>query len=217
MLKKIVVNGKEIPVPIPLLKLNDAMAWLENTLLKKGELITRLMLDNEELSTDNRENWNKITLSEKSKLFVRCDTPRDLSIQTLDVVRDLSVEIDKRLKFLAVKFWQIPEEQHIKELKNILNDMTLILDLVDHVNGMVDYSHADMAALNGCILLFKRVSEHLKMAFEAQDWRQCARILVNRLEPLLKDIIIECESAEIRVFSALPCEDEIPKANFSLV
>ena len=217
MLKNLMLNGKSIPVPVPVRNLSEAVRWVEDSLMKNGEVLTRVVLDDREFPcTEDPTSWAKFKLKKKSVLSLQCDSPRDLAIQTLDAVRDLAQEIDKRLKYLAVKCWQIPEAAHINEVRDIVNDLGLELELVDHINGMVDFSHKDMAALNGTMVQLKVVRNRLSDALAAENWQQCSRILLNRLEPLLRDMVMESESVEVRLFSAEASEDQLPSANLQL-
>ena len=202
MLKKVLIREKEIPVPIPVRNLQEAITWISSTFVEEGAVITKVTLDGVDLAFGDEKIEKGISLAEKSLLRVQIDNPRELSIKTLDVIRDLSVGMNDKLKNLAVKGWESPSnKEFFYDTRLILDDLNLALHMIEHVNGLVDYTHVDAAPVNGTYRLLIRVREKLMHAYTKKDGKECANLLLNRLEPLLKDLSNESENLQIRIFS----------------
>lgn len=216
MLKNLQLNGKNIPVPVPIKNIDEAVKWIGSTLLKNDEILTKIVVNKKEIDFNDSKKLKNHSLSKESVVQFQVDSPREISVQTLDTIRDLSLEIEKQLNFVAVKCWQLPEKQHVEQLKQIAVDLELIFSMVEHLNVLVDYTHADTAAVNALCLLIKRVHIRLNKHINAEDYRGCARILVNQLDGLLKELAIESEALEYRLFSAEASSEAMPESNLHL-
>lgn len=202
MVKKIIIRDKEIPVPVPIRNVQEAVAWISSTFMEEGSVITKVTLDGVDLAFGDEKLEKEVLLSEKSILRFQIDNPRELSIKTLDVIRDLSVGMNDTIKNLAVKGWELPSNKDFfYEVRLVLDDVNLALHMIEHVNGLVDYTHVDAAPVNGTYRLLIRVREKLFQAYARNDGKECASLLLNRLEPLLKELGNESENLQIRIFS----------------
>ncbi len=201
MLKRVFINNKKVPVPVPVRTLDDALRWVEETLVPPGHTITRVALDDQLLTGREPDPAVKgdTRLGEESRLEIQIDSPADLTIQTLDAIRNLASVILGGLKALAVDCWQARGSVKPGELNTVVNDSQLLLDLIDHVTGLVDAQHAEAAAIQGLAVLLKRSSVGLTMARANSDWKGAARILLNKVEPLLKDLTAEAETLHVRI------------------
>ena len=89
MLKKVIVNNKKVPVPVPVRTIDEALRWIEATLVPAGHTITRVALDDRVLGEhDSDGDLGGLPLNAESKLEVQIDSPVDLAIQTLDAMRN---------------------------------------------------------------------------------------------------------------------------------
>lgn len=199
MLKKVIINQKKVPVPVPILTLGDAVRWVEATLVPQGHTITRVTLNDKVVSGDDLESDVRLTV--ETKLEIQIDSPVELAVQTLEATRNLSSVIFSGLKALAVECWQAKPQVKPTELPSVSNDLSLILDLIEHIVSLVEPMDIDVAPLQGIKLMLGRVSVGLSMAASSSDWKACARLLLNRLEPLLKDLMAESESIQMRVIA----------------
>ena len=206
MLRRIFINNKKVPVPVPVRTLADMLAWVEETLVPAGHSITRVTLDDRQLTArdlepaaPNRENLGATVLKDEAKLEIQIDSPTDLTMQTLDAIRNLASIIVSGLKPLAVECWQARGSLKPIELDSAINDGQLILDLIEHVSGLVDPQNVEAAATLGIGAMLKRASVGLTMARANSDWKGAARILLNKYEPLLKDLMAEAETLHLRV------------------
>jgi hypothetical protein len=199
MLKKVIINQKKVPVPVPILTLGDAVRWVESTLVPQGHTITRVTLNDKVVSGDDLESDARLTV--ETKLEIQIDSPVELAVQTLEATRNLSSVIFSGLKALAVECWQAKPHVKPSELPSVSNDLSLILDLIEHIVSLVEPMDIDVAPLQGIKLMLGRVSVGLTMAASSSDWKACARLLLNRLEPLLKDLMAESESIQMRVIA----------------
>ena len=107
MLRKLYINQKKIPVPVPLRSLGEAIQWIESTLLPNGHTITRvlineIMIDLESVRQSNRQSL----ISDDTRVDVQIDSPLDLATQTLDALRNLGLVVASGLKMLAYECWK---------------------------------------------------------------------------------------------------------------
>ena len=201
MLRRVFINSKKVPVPVPIKTLDEALAWVEETLVPPGHSITRISLDDRLLTGREPDTTvhGDTRLEGESRLEVQIDSPIDLAVQTLDAVRNLASVIGAGLKQLAVDCWQARGNLKPTELDATVNDSQLLGDLIDHVSGIVDHEAVEMAGVLGIGALLKRTTVGLSMARANSDWKGAARILLNKLEPLLKDLVVEAETLHVRV------------------
>jgi hypothetical protein len=199
MLKRIIINQKKVPVPVPILTLGEAVRWVEATLVPQGHTITRVALNDRVVGGEETQAATRLTVD--SKLEIQIDSPVELAVQTLEAVRNLSSVVFSGLKPLAVECWQAKPVVRPNELPSTTNDLSLVLDLIDHIVSLVEPMDIDVAPIQGIALMLKRVSVSLSMASSSSDWKACARLLLNRLEPLLKDLMAESESIQMRVLA----------------
>ena len=143
----------------------------------------------------------KSELTDTTKLEFQIDSPAELTAQTLDAMRNLASAISAGLKTLAVTCWQARGTQRPKELDSISQDLNLICELLEHIKGLIDSSYPEMAAIQGIAGLMRRVLMQVTMARANSDWKACARLLLNRLEPLLQDLTSESEGLQHRLLS----------------
>ena len=141
-------------------------------------------------------------MTPSTRLDVRVDSPADLAIQTLDAMRNLAAVILGGLKVLAVECWQARPGQKPTDLDGVSNDLQLLVDLIEHVSGLVTPLTVDPAGIQGLGGMMSRVDVSLKMAKANSDWKGSARLLLNRLEPLLKELVNETETLQIRVMTS---------------
>ncbi len=200
MLREVYIRKKKIPIPVPLKNMAQAYQWLEKTWLNEQSAITSIKLDDKELNEKDLKDEN-IVLGDKSRLEVQIDSPQELAIQTLDVVRDLSHQIEKSFKMAAVKCWEKTDEIPFQEIKEIEDDLHLILQLIEQVNGIFDYSVAEMAPINGLARLLTRFTKDLSDARKFKDWKAVAQVMLNKLEYILKELVTESETLQMSILS----------------
>lgn len=212
MIKKIIINGRTIPVPVPVTTMSQALHWISDTFLTPGKLLTRMLLDGVELEDFNPDlpAYKTATLAETSQLLLTIDTPIELCIQTLEAVRNLATVVSRGLKPIAVDCWNAKPVDKPVESDSVENDIGLILNLIDHFKVIVDRSHMDFAAIQGIAIMLQQGSVALQMARNNSDWRAFARILLNRIEPLIKDLLNESEAVQVRVLGLIG-DDSVAK------
>ncbi len=202
MLRKLILKNREIPIPIPINTVGDAIQWIEETLLRKDAILTSVIVDDKEVINDlYRKSVKDNVLNERSRLQIKIDTPKDLSIQSLDVVCDLAYAIASRLKKLAVDCWQDLAKKPKSDLDEIHADVQLLLDLIAHINGLVDATHSYLGPINGLGHLIGIANTKFEKYMQQQDWREVASVLVNRLDPYLKELAREGETLQINILT----------------
>ena len=190
-------------MPVPVKTLTQALQWVEDTLVPDGHTITRIELDGRILTDgfEDDENLGESIMTSESLLVIQIDSPIELAVQTMEAINNLASVIYSGLKILAVECWQSKPIDKPRELSGIAGDVELILDLVSHSAGLIDPTTIETAAINGIAVMLKRDSKSLQLAISNSDWKASARILLNRVEPLLNDLISETESLQIKVMA----------------
>ncbi len=211
MLKKILLNNRLVPVPVPVRNLAQALAWVESNLVPGGSLITRVVLDRDVIEYDNVVLVPKkaqAELTEKSRLEIQIDSPATLATQTLDTVHSLCAAILGTLKGIAVHAWQSKTSEKIPDLYSLHDDIMLILDLIGHAQVLLQSATAaklvDPAPVAGIGRLLEQSLSSFSLARSQSDWKACAKVMLNRFEPLLKDLLMESETLQIRVLGIQP-------------
>lgn len=202
MLKRVFVNNKKIPVPVPVKTLSEALLWIEQTLVPPGHQVTRVALDDRLIGEPpySSESDDPVLVAD-SKLEIQIDSPIDLTVQTLEATRNLSSVILGGIKVLAVECWQAKQALKPADLESTATDLTLILDLLDHVSALIEPMQIEAGWVEGIRGMAKRALGALSLAISNSDWKACAKILLNKLEPLLKDLVAEAETLQIRIMT----------------
>lgn len=203
MLKQLFLNGRKIPIPVPVYSLDEALDWLQATLMPDGHTITRIAIDGRPLDISNPGDFDfHKPLAIGSKLELQVDSPADLAVQTLDAVRNLASVIISGIKPLAVDCWQAKPVDKPREIEDVANDIELIQELLDHLTGIIPTEVVETAAIQGIGGMLNRTSMGLSIAVSNSDWRACARILLNKMDPLLKDLVVESESLQLQILAS---------------
>ena len=197
LLKKIIINGKNIPIPVPLSTVGAALEWVQATLVPEGHVITRISINDTPIADEDLILTEAVRSDTKFELQV--DSPTELSMQTLDAMLNLTTAVLAKLKPLAVQCWQARPIDKPSELDPLAEDLDLIVDLIDHVSGLLVELHVEPAAIQGIESLLRKSLVGLGMARSNSDWRAYARQLLNRVEPLLKDLTDETEVLMVRM------------------
>src|SRR5690606_21992078 len=97
--------------------------------------------------------------------------------------------------------WQAKPVDKPDDIEDVGHDIELIQELLDHLNGLIPTGVVETAAIQGIGGVLKRTSMSLAIAISNSDWKGCARILLNRMEPLLKDLVVESESLQVQILA----------------
>jgi hypothetical protein len=187
MLKTLYLNKKKIPIPVPLLTLQGALEWVEAYLVAGDKAITKVELNGRAIEYVPKE---PMALDETSKLFIQIDSPVELSSQTLDAVRNLISMMHRDLKNHAVLCWGLSPRQSPAFLDDLVPDLELILNLLDHVALLLN----NLCPTETLIVMtgdLTQVNATIQLARSQSDWRGLARILLKILEPKLADLNAE--------------------------
>ncbi len=198
MLRKLYINHKKIPVPVPLRSIADAIHWIESTLLPSGHTITRIAINEKLVNLESVKSASTL-ISDESRLDIQIDSPLDLATQTLEALRNLGLVVASGLKMLAYECWKAKPPFRAGDIDALLADINLMLELIEHCIGLSDSMYLDSSAIGGIALLIKRSSTALALARSNGDLKGFAKILLNQFEPVLKDLISEAESLHLRL------------------
>ena len=198
MLKQMIVNGRTIPIPVPLTTLQDALNWVADHLSNPDQVLTRILLDGDEIELESLESPNIANTSLKAspRLEIQMDSPLDLAIQSLEALTNLSSVVERGMKPVAVECWSLPAGSQSREGENLFDDLDLIGDLLTHFLDLVDERFGDVTAF--CETA-KDVQKHLvtlRLARSQGDLKGVAKILLNKLEPLIGAMVNQCVRLE---------------------
>lgn len=185
MLKFVHIKNRRIPVPIPIATLDEALRWISDTFAVDDKLITRVVLDGQAVDLD-MGNYSEILLRAESDLFVQVESPTEISVQSMEVIKDFCTVLTGRMKVTAVGLFTHEGLELTPNLSGILEDLAYLTDLRLHVNGIIDAYHEDMAPFEAMALVCDRVIKDLNTQIQQKNWKSCASILLNRLDPFLK-------------------------------
>ncbi len=197
MLKRLLVNRRTVPVPVPIKTVAQALSWVEQTLVTGDQVITKVMLNGDEITDDSRD----VVFTGNARFEVFIESPIDLSVQTLETARNLAGILCGTLKPLAVACWEAPAKQPPLDLEGVLVDVKLVIDLIDHFHSLIASAGAygpELASLGQSI---HQSLKSLQMARAQSDWRGFAKILLNRLEGELDKLCSESASVQASILS----------------
>ena len=183
MLKKIILNGKRIPVPIPIKVMSEALAWVEKHLLRPDYIITRIELNGSDVGfcADGTLNNPQQSLNDETDLRFQMDSPAEICIQTMDAMRNLAAGISRNLKPVAVQLWEHKGFKLPVEAKTVFDDIDLLIELCEHVMIFVD-KRSNLSAASAMQNQILKANASLKIAAQSHDWRGVAKVLLNQIE-----------------------------------
>ncbi len=186
MLKHLFLNRKKIPVPVPVRTLAEALKWVNDFLISDDKAITKIELDGEIIDDLNFP----AKLTGESRLFVQVDSPIDLSIQTIDALRNLVNLMHKDLNKCAVEAWQSKPQNPPTFVSDLTGDLDLILAMINHVTLLMGNA-CDTSKIRGLSYTLDKVLKGLDIATSQSDWRAFARLLMKELDPNLSILLQE--------------------------
>jgi hypothetical protein len=190
MIKEIVLNGKKLPVPVPVREISELLQWISSTLLSQEHVLTRIKVDGADIDLDDiAEGTYRLGAKTHPKIEIRIDSPIDLTIQTVDALRNLATIIQPSLKPVAVECWGLAPKNHPKELENIVSDVELLSDLLVNASSTIDAHKIGTPGLDEFVAIVREFTLAINAARSQSDWKACAKILLNRLEPALEKLI----------------------------
>lgn len=209
MLKRLVINKKTIPVPVPIKTLADACAWVDEILVPIGETVTSATLDGQDIL----DIWSSpkvsggISLHPDSRIEVRVESPEDLALQSLDTIHALSGAILRGIKALAVHLWQARQNEIQPELQTVRDDLELIVELLDRMEDMGVSEKLDLTMIRELKNRLRNLGICLSAATSISDWRGAAQILLRDtntsigIETSLKQLMDESEACHLRLLT----------------
>lgn len=199
MLKFIFLRNQKVPVPVPVADMYEALEWVSEAFCSEDQIITRATLENEDVDLDAGEDLKTLTLDSESIVTVQIDEAKDLSLQTLEAVKNFSSVVLPRVKQLAVELYRGPKDSIITEFDEMMLDLEFIFDLRVHINGILNQYHEAMAPFGGLSHLALIVKKDLVSFRSKKMWREASISLLGRLEPFLKELVQEIENLQIKV------------------
>lgn len=185
MLKRLLVNGKILPVPVPLHTAREAIAWLEEHILSADQVVTKATWDDAVLDLAGAELDRPIPSA--VTLAVAVETPEELSYKLVDAIPNLIAVVSGDLKPAAVKLWEaegvLPEG-----VLPLMADLHLIADLSEHGSRLSEDRDAAKVQAQVAAELTEAIVAFKKSLAGRRDGREAAKILLNRIEPCLRRI-----------------------------
>ena len=204
MLKKVLLNKKFVPVPVPLQNLEQAITWLDSTLVHGDQMITKIVFNGREITdTLNSEELKRTSIGTSDKLEFIVEAPGDLAVQVLETARNIASVLFPSLKALAVDCWQLgPKESLPAEAKEIQADLALIMALIGQYTALGEVIQSDRSILEGIGYGLSQAQSELLEASQKHNGKSYARILLNQVEDLLDQLIQESARLESDLLSS---------------
>lgn len=210
MLKRVLINKRTLPVPVPVKSLADAFQWIESAMIPKGETITSASLDGKSVLElwGNTKLTQTILMTNDSRFEVRIESPMDLALQGMETAHTLCGAVLRDLKPLAVYLWQSKAHTEQHDLYQIAGDVQLIIELIDHAKDMRVETQIDFGPMLDFQAHLKKISLSLTAAAAKSDWRACAQILLRDtttttgLESTLRALQEEVEACHLRLLTS---------------
>ena len=204
LLKSIFLNGKKIPVPIPIKSMFDTVRWLESHMLRPEHTITKIVLDKKEIEPSQwiESKLNEMRLNKSSILEIQVDSPGEISIQSLDALRNLATVMERSLKPIAVECWQWSKDSDPVDFESLYSDVDLILDLMDHVMLLLD----QRVSIANFQIIYDKISSAsscIQLAREEKNWKGAAKLILQQLESGIMEMNVEISMLEKSVFEVM--------------
>ncbi len=201
MLKKLLINGKKIPVPIPIQNLSEALAWIEKHLLRPDHTITRITLDGRDidLGQDEAIRVPTLPLADESDLRCKIDSPLEICIQTIDALRNLSTAIGRNMKPVAVHLWEYKGPRLPAEARTVIDDMNLMIELLEHILVLMD-RRIDITNVTAIREDIFKAHRAIQLAESHADWKGFARVLLQQLEEPILELSNELSGLQKNIF-----------------
>jgi hypothetical protein len=202
MLKRLMINQKLVPVPVPLRNLAEVCAWVDETLVEVGKTVTSATLDGRNIL----DMWGHLSVCEsvgihpETRLELRVESPEELALQSLDAIHSLCFAILTGIKSLAVHLWQARKNDIQPELSHVINDIELIAGLIDRLRDIGIDQDMDRSKIIVLLEQIQKILNDLGLAKGSGSWKECAQILLRDtpmtpgLERVLREVSIEAKT-----------------------
>lgn len=177
----------------------DALDWFNQTLVGPKEVLTKVILNGEDLDFDKMDQFYGLELNSATLIELQIDEAKDLSVQTLETLKDFASVVIPRIDTVAVGLYEDAEAKYISEFYEMMQDMEFIFDLRFHLNGILDPFNAQLAAFEGLCHVATVVKRDLTKLQAAKKWPEVSISLVGRLKPFLAELIKEIEELQVVV------------------
>ena len=212
MLKTIYLNKKKLPIPIPIRTLKEALDWVDDHIIDSDHSVTRIKVNGQDLewSGEEEDSILDFEVNQSMKVFFQIDSPMDISVQTIDALRNLINVMLKSLKPVAVDCWKTQGEEGPEQLSMVKSDLDLVIDLLDHIMVLLDGRINFRNILNTSEVILE-IESKLSKAIDIKDWKLVAKILLKELEVQLLDLTNELSSLQKMIFEMLASSHEFRK------
>lgn len=186
MLKTVILNNRTIPVPVPINNLEEALYWIQDTFSDEESAITKVVLDGRNIDEYELKlkDIKKIELKPTSKLCVQLDSPLDLAIQSIEAIKNLLLIIQQHLRVIAVELWQLHSNKAPSLLRNNLEDIQLVSDLLLHVEALILRPGFELTSFKKLTQQMQQIYLSLQKLYLESNWKEYAKSLLNKVEPL---------------------------------
>jgi hypothetical protein len=215
MLKKLILNRRTIPIPVPIRNLEEVLVWIDQTFRRGDQAVTKIMIDRKDITEAPTASldFKKILFTAESHVEIQLESAAELSIQSLDTVRNLSLVLERGLKPCAVNCYQTMQAKVPTDIEPLQNDLVLIASLMSHFLDLVEIDRVHLKTFKEDHGTLEKIIVALKMAKANSDWKAYASILLNQLEPLIRQVIQEAGDLQGLIF-ALRTEQQRPATRY---
>lgn len=211
MLKKVYINGRSMPVPVPVRTLFEASNWISQHFVPEGSTITKVILDGHAFDDQwwNPAKSHGVFLRAESRLELKIESPIDLAVQTLDAIHNFAEVILRGAKPIAVEMWQAASSTTVSGSTALSDDCQLVRTLIDHAASLIGSLNIETDMFQRASQVYMEAMPSVLQAVQERNWKEAAKALLNRVEPALKELIIQADSLQVRLLASRPSLKEI--------
>ena len=120
-------------------------------------------------------------------MVVQADSAIELAIQTIDALRNLVGVMLRDIKHCAVQVYKMQADEDQSFLNDFLSDLVLILELSEHLFGLVG-GHIEPGDLLAALELVNNSRVQVEEARKQLNLPVVARLILQFLEPQIQDV-----------------------------
>lgn len=197
MIRTIEFNRQRIPLPVPIHTLPELFFWVQETLIKPGQSLTKVTINKEPLDDEYYEKPEGFQrqLKESDQISLKAEQADELLAQCIDTIHDISRIMLSQVKALGVGLLKNPQNT-APYLLEYVKDADMLLELYDRASIFTSLKQAPYIGLSAEVILLRHDIKALRQLMlkpvNGSNADAMIQILLNCNEPSLKMLIDHC-------------------------
>lgn len=200
MIREVTVNSKRIPIPVPIKGVGDLVEWVCNDLANRTQSLTRLVINGVDQTAwfDSGDQLEQ-ELDSEDQVEVHLESAKDLIIDSMGAVLGFAKVVLDGLKGISVGLWQYDGKSVPEPVYGLAEDLKTLVEIYEHVSVITDVSAEEVAAFEGLCRIIRRGTNSFENAISQAKWEKAADVLLNYLEPLVRELVEETALLQVQV------------------